>query len=416
MARSASLGQVSLDAFFVEQVAARFPEDLLGKLALVSKAYLAECRRRSDALPVKVAALKTPDEARWALESLEAMRMADAPPGYDKRSFINSLAAGGSIPALESAAEMGCVWDEEAGVLAAGNGRLDALKWMHEKGAPLVDFRCLNEAACGGHLDVIEWFVTIDEFGDVETLMEMLPCEAACGNHVHVLDWLEAVWPDALDRTDPEVAMYAAFRGSLGALEWLRRRRFDMSEVCDGAANGGHMDVLRWARAKRYPWTADTCAGIAKHGDLATLRWAAEQGCPMSGRVLVEAVLGGHVHVAEWAAENGCEMLASACAAAATRGSMETLRWLRGRGCAWDHNTCSEAARRGDLAMLAWARQNGCPWHSCTCTAAARAGHLEALKWARENGCPWGPDTFRAAEERGDLKLMRWARANGCPQ
>lgn len=46
------------------------------------------------------------------MASLESMDVADAPKEYDKRKFVNALAAGGSIPALETAIELGCVWDE----------------------------------------------------------------------------------------------------------------------------------------------------------------------------------------------------------------------------------------------------------------------------------------------------------------
>jgi len=43
---------------------------------------------------------------------------------------------------------------------------------------------------------------------------------------------------------------------------------------------GGHLEVLKWARENGCPWDEDTCAGAAEGGHLEVLKWARENGCP----------------------------------------------------------------------------------------------------------------------------------------
>jgi hypothetical protein len=396
MSRIHTTYSVAIQDFFAENVVSHFPSDLIGKLAMVSKVYLEKCRERvrkeERKLMVSVAALQTPDDVCWALQTLESMRMADV-PHYDKRAFFDALASGGSVVALETALRYGCKMSEESMERAAGNGHTEVLKWLHANNCPRDIFRCLEDAAGGGHVHVLEWFkFTViandpdwhDCFVDTSVAIS-----AACGNRVDVLNWLKQHFPWCLDKYDPEVAMYAALSGSMWALQWLHKMKFNMSEVCGAAAKARHFHILRWARSKGFPWSIWTCNWIAGHGDLETLKWAIDTGCRLQlDLVLVKAIKYGHMHIVDWLLAKGAKFSEAACAGAAKKGRFDALKWLRSQGCPWDHRTCDEAARRGDLEML---------------------------MWVREKGCPWGCRTYCAAEASGDLKLMRWARANGCP-
>ena len=46
-----------------------------------------------------------------------------------------------------------------------------------------------------------------------------------------------------------------------------------------GAAEGGHLAVLQWARANCCAWNEYTCSTAAGCGQLATLQWAQANGC-----------------------------------------------------------------------------------------------------------------------------------------
>ena len=140
----------------------------------------------------------------------------------------------------------------------------------------------------------------------------------------------------------------AVRKGYLSTLKHMhsRGRLSRKKDLCEDAASGGHLDVLKWARENDCPWDELTCMYAAKHGHLGTLRWARENGCP------------------------------------------------------WDKRTCSGAALGGHLEVLKWARAKGCPWDEWTCANAAKSGHLEILKWARLNGCPWDENSRQLATEK----------------
>ena len=142
-----SLAEVSVDDVFVVNVVKFFPQAMIGKLAMVSKVYLNECKEKTrkdgGRLRISISSLSTPDEVAWAIHTLESMRMADVPPLYDKTNFINSLAYGGSIVGLQSAVSLGCVWDDHASANAAERGHLEALEWMVENGCTLNHFLSL---------------------------------------------------------------------------------------------------------------------------------------------------------------------------------------------------------------------------------------------------------------------------------
>ncbi|WZN65063.1 hypothetical protein HKI87_11g66200 [Chloropicon roscoffensis] len=185
-------------------------------------------------------------------------------------------------------------------------------------------------------------------------------------------DWC-AYWSRKVieDHTDPElikrVLYVAAGQGYLQVFEkyWSQGPQEKLSklwdiETCRFAAYGGHLEVLKWLRAKGCPW------GIS------TSSWAAH---------------GGH---------------------------LEVLQWMRAQHppCPWGSNLCYFAALKGHLEVLRWARSQGCPWDGRAPRAAARDGQLEVLVWLINEGCPYSKRKCRrAAEEGGERAREVWERA-----
>ena len=86
---------------------------------------------------------------------------------------------------------------------------------------------------------------------------------------------------DAVNATmeDLRDAGLAAKLGCLTALRnLLQRGHLDRRFVCKNAAQGGHLEVLRWARANGCPWDEATCASAAESGHFEVLKWACETG------------------------------------------------------------------------------------------------------------------------------------------
>ena len=203
----------------------------------------------------------------------------------------------------------------------------------------------------------------------------------------------------------------AAEGGQLEILKWAMAEGSTTNQwTCSAAAFGGHLEVLQWVKAGGCYWDEDTCAAAAEGGHLEVLKWARAQGCPWDGRTCTAAARGGHLEVLQWARaqDRPCRWNVFTCKAVATRGHLEILQWLRAQDppCPWDEGTCAWAARGGYMETLQWLRSQGCPWNEWTCDAAVDAGQREVLNWLRAQNppCPWDKSTRKRAIRRGILQ------------
>ena len=114
---------------------------------------------------------------------------------------------------------------------------------------------------------------------------------------------------DAVDEMmeDRRDAALAAKLGRLTVLKnLLQRGKLKKVVVCESAAEGGHLETLKWARENDCPWDERTCAFAAKGGHLEVLKWARESGCPWDGLTCTVAAKGGHLEVLKWLRANDC--------------------------------------------------------------------------------------------------------------
>ena len=220
---------------------------------------------------------------------------------------------------------------------------------------------------------------------------------------------------DAHKLSSYQAAKVGCWRSLEGLLKQGKHGLESQKTLCSGAAEGGHLEVLRWARANGCPWSHMTCKAAARSGHLEVLKWMRANGCPWNTETCSGAAEGGHLEVLKWARENGCPWNELTCMFAAKEGHLEVLQWARANGCQWNTNTCLFAASGGQLEVLQWARANGCGWDKGTCRAAAQSGHLEMLQWACANGCPWDEQTCTFAAREGHREVFEWARSNGAP-
>jgi hypothetical protein len=220
-----------------------------------------------------------------------------------------------------------------------------------------------------------------------------LHCVAARHGHIAVLQWLLADRLETLIQADrtahEEIERNILKEESARTVKVLKKHGVCLfnSKTCAAAAEGGHLDVLRWLVAEGCRMTESTCTAAARTGKLHVLQWARANRCKWSAATCNAAAAAGHLTLLQWAHEHGCKWDESACAAAAGGGHKEVLQWARSNGCQWDEQTCIAAAKGGHLHVLQWAREQGCGWSADTCNAAAKAGRMEVLQWARANGC-----------------------------
>ena len=72
-------------------------------------------------------------------------------------------------------------------------------------------------------------------------------------------------------------------------------------KTCACAAEGGHLEILQWAREKGCEWDKWTCTGAAQGGHLEVLQWARKNGCVWGQKdCQKQAALMGHTKVVAW--------------------------------------------------------------------------------------------------------------------
>ncbi|WZN62955.1 hypothetical protein HKI87_06g45000 [Chloropicon roscoffensis] len=184
-------------------------------------------------------------------------------------------------------------------------------------------------------------------------------------------DWC-AYWSRKFieDHTDPEVIRellyFAAYQGYLQVFEkyWSQGPQEKLSQLwdertCGLAAFSGHLEVMKWLRAKGCPWGTWTSHHAAHGGHLEVLQWmrAQDPPCPWNSDVFFHAALHGH---------------------------LEVMRWARSQGCPWDEGLTWSAAMDGELKALILLIKEGCPYDKEECRRVAEDGGertRKVLEW-----------------------------------
>ena len=185
--------------------------------------------------------------------------------------------------------------------------------------------------------------------------------------------------------------------------------------TCFRAVRDGHLECLKAAYHRGFPWNESICAAAASYGHVHCLRYAHENGCPWDHFTLINAAQ-CDIGCLRYALAKGCpQPLESLCAHAAAAGKIECLKHLHECGFVWDIYTCMSASAYGNMECLKYAHENGCPWNYKTLLYASKNGHIDILKYAHEHGCPWHEDVCEVAAQYGRLKCLKYAHENGCP-
>lgn len=301
------------------------------------------------------------------------------------------------------------VWDDPCSH-AAATGRLDVLQYAISLGFFREGMPVCEEAARGGHLEVLKWCRANGYPWGLSGL------RAAGGGHLEVLRWCatNGCPMDIKERKFPRPRS----RGLMlvgGQYQWSQG--FRAMEIVSAAAQGGHLEVLRWCRSQGYAWPVGTSYLAATRGHFDVLRWLRANGCPWSPSTMAGAVEANNLEMLQWCRVNGCPWT-KVHRTAAQLGNLEVLKWCHAnypRDQAHD-SPCAPAVAHGHLDVVRWMRANGCSWGRSVCHKAASGGHFEMLKWCRANGRPWETTRpFWRRSFKGSVEMMVWATENGCP-
>ncbi|RLN72003.1 hypothetical protein BBJ28_00007407 [Nothophytophthora sp. Chile5] len=266
---------------------------------------------------------------------------------------------------------------------AAARGDLEMVRWLVSFQPGGLVTRAVEEAARYGRLQVLVW---LHEHHDHVFWGANELRFAVGGNHFEVARWLQ-------ENTKPPSRLkamnLAAARGNLELVQWLHEVRQEASSsAATKAAEGGHLDLLKW---------------MDKH-----------HLCRLEGVPLDVAAAQGHLKVVKWLQRSGIGVASSrAMDVAAANGHLDVIKWLhhrRGREHAGTHVAMDDAATNGHLEVVKWLhshRHEGCTTDAMD--GAARNGHLTVVQWLHKNrkeGC-----TTRAMDDaaaNGQLLMIRW--------
>ncbi|KAJ8600636.1 hypothetical protein CTAYLR_006921 [Chrysophaeum taylorii] len=211
---------------------------------------------------------------------------------------------------------------------------------------PSGSIKELRELVALGALEWVEWFL-----GEFKGRRDVA-CRVAAGEgKLEILRWARSngcEW-------DAFACSRAAAGGHLDVLQWARDHGCPWDEqTCTQAAAGGFLGVLKWARDHGCPWDEQTCGVAARNGHLDILQWAKANRCPWAGEVLVNAAQRGHLDILRWLHEDqGWGWHHVVCLEAAENGHLDVIKWARERGCPWRKDDCLDAAKKNNHPQVA---------------------------------------------------------------
>ena len=278
---------------------------------------------------------------------------------------------------------------------------LALISWARAMGMTWMGKKVMTAAAAAGDLSVVVYA------GEMHAPQDETAVYAACRHgHLDVVDWLVGSgcpWQEKNEHDQPHVG----------------------GKACQAAAKGGHLHVLQFLRSQHMnaKWNRNTPMGAAEHGHLEVLRWAIENHCPVDAYTYHDAAMYGHVHILEYLHTTHVPYDAFAANMAAAQGHLHVLEWFEEHGYVlWQDRILKHAARENQIKVLEWAcSQPSTRFARATgltadiMAVAAEGGHVEAMQWLRDRGTDWSAFVSETAAREGKLEALKWLADKGCP-
>ncbi|KXZ47243.1 hypothetical protein GPECTOR_37g249 [Gonium pectorale] len=290
---------------------------------------------------------------------------AGEPDGVGEADMRWALAAAAGSPTPDWAAKVewleacGCPRSAKAARQAAAcaPGSPDAaarLPWLRSRGYPL-DRRAAEGAVHSGNAAALQYLLAGAAPEGSRHSASAATAAAAVGDLAALQTVCAAGW-----RVDARRAgLLAAAGGHVAVLAWLVEALGEEavgldSDLLNGAAGAGSVELLAWLRERGCEWDGRTFAHAARSGCEAALEWLAERGCPMPDDCgpYGDAVLAGDLATASCLRRLGCpwgdgDGAAAALARAVWSAPLPLVRWMLEAGC------CPAGEGAGDVGGAA---------------------------------------------------------------
>ena len=186
-----------------------------------------------------------------------------------------------SISTLEFAWEKLSLWPREWDetdfcVRVAKTNKLELLKWAREEKKCQWDRRTINRAVLKGNLEMVKYCIAN------ECPINEWACVLAAKNgHLEILKYLHE---EAKAPWDFLPANLAAQNGHLHILEYLVERKFDKYDefACERAAEFGHLDCLKYLHeTAKAPWNSRAVRDAHWNNHSECLQYLLDNNCPL---------------------------------------------------------------------------------------------------------------------------------------
>jgi len=314
---------------------------------------------------------------------------------------------------------------------AAKEGRIDVLELIREK-HDICEYATAT-AAKGGKMETLVWLIK----NDVEMSYFGFGYAIKRG-HFDICEYITEI----IDVDTNDCNYEAGLSGNLHVAKYIHSRSPDsVNKLCNGAAEGGHIDIVKYCYklggcldkdffCKSIPifeWLIDNShivpdvrmsARIALSGDLECLQYVHSRGfLALSEEVFVMASNKNNLAMMKWLRDIHCPIPLQSidlghtgwcddsvcvlkllvnlgctlsnkidCVYSSQTGNLEMLKYLHAKGGELNIRVMNAAAEKGHLHVIAWCRSKGCAWYASTCAATVRYNHIHVLKWLRGIG------------------------------
>ena len=189
--------------------------------------------------------------------------------------------------------------------------------------------------------------------------------------------------------------------------------------ICESASQGGHLDILKWAKENNFEITYNCIRNAAQGGHMETLQWLRCEDVWKNNlniwrnNASQSAASGGHLHVLRWLVDYGENLNSGTYIGAAKNGNLHILKWLCDRFMVDYSGASALAAQSGHLNIIKWAIECGvkeeCEIKSNIWTnVAAYYGHLHILVWATEHNYELSEHCLNSSISEGHLHVLKW--------
>ena len=263
-------------------------------------------------------------------------------------------------------------------LMAAEQGQLGALKWLHSKYTLNLTQKMVEIATVKGHKDVVEWLICEGVLLDLAQISQW----AARSGQLEVLQWSYTAHKKSFKGR--YVVLKALQSSNTKMLQWLSTlpECIFTSQCLEVAASQGNLAGVQFLRDKNIPWTLDVCLKAAEGNHAKTLDWALQNGAPFENNGLFAiACHGDRLETLAVALANKVVIPAN-WAGLVT--STKTLEWILQNKAPTSAETALDLARRNRFDLIRCLWQNNIPINSVLIMSDEQVDNRAATDFFRE--------------------------------